>query len=376
VWLAASLKFLMPFALFSWIGHQFVYRTDSEPALLPLMQYASTPMPAAAISNFALSPAIARLLIALWLAGSLLLLARWVTRWLQCVAIVHRSRAHELHADVPVRSSRELHEPALVGVFKPVLLIPETMTSAFAPAQRAAVVAHEEWHARRRDNLFAAIHTCVEVLFWFHPLVWWIGRKLLAEREMACDEQVVLEGHEPVAYATALIAVGRGAMTKRLCAAGATDGDLPSRVRAILAPRRAHRFSLSHRALLAAAMLVCIGLPVASGMTIISTAGITVTAGARSIQVSNSSQPPIIVGQEGYLYARNVSLRQLISDLYAVNVRNISGSEQWLDQPRYDIELAAATDKPMDSRELLVELLRQRFNIDLVVRPDLVVSSH
>jgi bla regulator protein BlaR1 len=54
---------------------------------------------------------------------------------------------------------------------------------------------------RRRDNLAAALHMLVEAAFWFHPLVWWIGTRLVDERERASDEEVVRLGSEPQAYA-------------------------------------------------------------------------------------------------------------------------------------------------------------------------------
>ena len=52
-------------------------------------------------------------------------------------------------------------------------------------------------HARRRDNLTAAVHMVVEAVFWFHPLVWWIGARLVDERERACDEEVLRAGQHP-----------------------------------------------------------------------------------------------------------------------------------------------------------------------------------
>jgi len=54
---------------------------------------------------------------------------------------------------------------------------------------------------RRRDNLATVIHMAVEVVFWFHPLVWWLGARLIEERERACDEEVPRNGGEPRAYA-------------------------------------------------------------------------------------------------------------------------------------------------------------------------------
>ena len=57
--------------------------------------------------------------------------------------------------------------------------------------QLEAVIAHELCHVRHRDNLIAAIHMFVETVFWFHPLVWWIGKRMVEERERACDEEVL-----------------------------------------------------------------------------------------------------------------------------------------------------------------------------------------
>jgi beta-lactamase regulating signal transducer with metallopeptidase domain len=72
-----------------------------------------------------------------------------------------------------------------------VLLLPEGIVESLAPAQLEAVIAHELCHVRHRDNSIAAIHMFVETLFWFHPLVWRIGKRMVAERELACDEEVL-----------------------------------------------------------------------------------------------------------------------------------------------------------------------------------------
>jgi bla regulator protein blaR1 len=66
-----------------------------------------------------------------------------------------------------------------------------------------AIITHELCHRRRRDNMAAAVHMLVQVVFWFHPLVWWIGARLLGERECACDEEVLRLGNDAQAYAPA-----------------------------------------------------------------------------------------------------------------------------------------------------------------------------
>ncbi len=107
-------------------------------------------------------------------------------------------------------------------------------------SQIQTVLAHEMCHIRRRDNLTAAIHKVIEVIFWFHPLVWWIGANLLREREAACDESVIEDGHEQVVYAESLLHVCRLGVTARFAGVAASSGgDLKQRMTSILSPERA-----------------------------------------------------------------------------------------------------------------------------------------
>ena len=87
-------------------------------------------------------------------------------------------------------------EPGIFGIARPVLLWPAGISQHLEEAHLEAIVAHELCHVCRRDNLAAALHMLVEALFWFHPLVWWVGARLVEERERACDEQVVELGSE------------------------------------------------------------------------------------------------------------------------------------------------------------------------------------
>src|SRR5438270_6462366 len=98
-----------------------------------------------------------------------------------------------------------------------------------------AILAHELCHVRRRDNLLACIHMIVETIFWFHPLVWWIGARLIEERERACDEAVIAAGGEPRDYARAIYNVCRYYVESPLtCISGVGGADVMKRMRAIL----------------------------------------------------------------------------------------------------------------------------------------------
>ena len=69
-----------------------------------------------------------------------------------------------LDLPIPVMSSTARVEPGVVGIRKPVLLLPAGITDRLTPDQLDAVLAHEMCHVRRRDNLTAAIHMVVEAV--------------------------------------------------------------------------------------------------------------------------------------------------------------------------------------------------------------------
>jgi len=75
-------------------------------------------------------------------------------------------------------------------------LLPEGLLERLTPAQSQTIITHELCHVRHRDNLIASIHMFVETVSWFHPLVWWIGKRMVEERERACDEEVLLVQRE------------------------------------------------------------------------------------------------------------------------------------------------------------------------------------
>src|SRR5881409_3678285 len=100
-------------------------------------------------------------------------------------------------------------EPGVVGLWRPIVLVPAGIDAQLTRAQLEAILAHELCHVRRRDNLTAAIHMVVETIFWFHPPVWWIRARLVEERERACDEAVLRMASDPQVYAEGILNVCR-----------------------------------------------------------------------------------------------------------------------------------------------------------------------
>ena len=138
-------------------------------------------------------------------------------------------------APVPVRCAPSFQEPGLVGIFRSVILLPSGIVDLLSPQELDAVLAHEMCHLRRHDNLTCAVHMLTQALFWFYPPVWWIGWRLVDERERACDEGVLTAGISPLAYAEGILKVCRFYVQSPLTnASGLSGADLERRMAHIM----------------------------------------------------------------------------------------------------------------------------------------------
>jgi uncharacterized protein (TIGR03435 family) len=145
-------------------------------------------------------------------------------------------------------------------------LLPEGIFERLTPSQLQAVIAHELCHFRYRDNFTGAIQMFVETIFWFHPLVWWIGKRMVWERERACDEEVLRLGSEPRVYAEGILNICKLYMESPVvCVPGVTGANLNRRIESIMTERVGLSLSLTKRVMLGAAA-VATALPVAIGI--------------------------------------------------------------------------------------------------------------
>ena len=98
--------------------------------------------------------------------------------------------------------------PAVTGVFRPMLLMPEGMLAGKTIAELEPILVHELIHVRRGDLWVGILQTVVLALWWFHPLVRWVVRESMGEAERCCDEAVLAElGCRPKEYARSLLDV-------------------------------------------------------------------------------------------------------------------------------------------------------------------------
>ncbi len=273
VWLAASVKFLIPISLLVNLGGWLDWR--SVPVLaqpeISILKTVGRPfavpgasLPTAPVSHVLFPlPAV---LFFLWGCGLAVSALFWIRHYRRVHAIVRAAAPLDLALPIRTVASRSRMEPGVFGIRRPVLLLPEGITARLTPAQLDAVLAHELCHVWRRDNLTGAIHLLAETLFWFHPLIWWIGAQLVRERERACDEEVIGMAADPREYAEGILNVCRLCLESAPCVAGVTGADLKRRIAEITGGRIAQNLSHAKRALLASAAAGAIAGPVAIGL--------------------------------------------------------------------------------------------------------------
>jgi beta-lactamase regulating signal transducer with metallopeptidase domain len=270
LWLAASLKFLTPFSalvlLGRWLLPAAIIPGAESGAVLASLKPAMLPFSAGPIVA---PPTVmtAHVLMLVWAAGALVALGRALWHGWEMHRLLAGAVELNIAAPVPVMSASSFLEPGLIGIWRPVILLPEGLARNLTREELDAVLSHELSHFARRDNLAAAIHMLVEALFWFHPLVWWIGRRMVEERERACDENVLVWGSAPLVYAQSILKICRYyVQTPLACASGMSGPDLNVRLTAIMAGDPSKDLPQAANLLLAMAGAAALMMPIVTGM--------------------------------------------------------------------------------------------------------------
>lgn len=123
-------------------------------------------------------------------------------------------RSRELASRLGMRTaevfaSHRIHQAAVVGFWRPVVLLPASWITSMPADLLEAVIAHELAHIRRHDVWVNLLQRLVETTLFYHPAVWWISNRIRVERELCCDELAVNATQQRCAYALALEHVGR-----------------------------------------------------------------------------------------------------------------------------------------------------------------------
>jgi uncharacterized protein (TIGR03435 family) len=415
VWLAASVKFLIPFSLLTSLGGHLTRPRGSvslQSGLYSVVEQFSQPftrtaarvvVPVAHVASASyLVPLLQGALAVVWMCGFLVTFSLWWSRWRRISAAmraaVPMSQGREVNAlrrmeqTAGVRTpivflfSSDSLEPGIFGIGKPILVWPAGISEHLTDAHLQAIIAHEVWHVRRRDNLAAAAHMVVEAIFWFHPLVWWLGARLVEERERACDEEVLQLGNEPRVYAESILKTCEFCVRSPLaCVPGVTGANLKKRIVRVMTESIGQELDLTHKLLLITTGLMALAVPLSFGLVHANQSRAdsqteNTTAKLPAFEVA-SIKPDKAAGDgpvmlqftpDGFT-ATNMPLKMLIREAYSVEENQILGAPAWLNAHSYDIEAKVDSAEVGDLRNLsiaqrklmLQPLLVDRFKLQI-----------
>ncbi len=150
------------------------------------------------------------LLLSLRTAGGLFLIERMRRKeikpvggelYARCLALQRR-----MGLDRVIRycECHRLDAPAVLGWFRPAVLLPVRAMTGLTEEQIEAVIAHELAHIRRFDSFVNLFQIATETLLFYHPAVWWVSQRIRAERENCCDDEAIAVCGDAVNYARAL----------------------------------------------------------------------------------------------------------------------------------------------------------------------------
>lgn len=312
IWLLASVKFLVPFSLLVSLGGTIgTWLPAADPASasvavrwldrsLPFWNLGALQRSGGDGLGFEVTRSFSLALTLLWVAGAVgLVWWRWrAWRALGVAARTATPLEHGREAEALRRAVRQWPrprriallactanvEPGLRGLLRPQVLWPTGLSDTLSDAELDAIMAHEVCHVHRHDNAFVVLQMIVETLLWFHPVVWWLGARLVVERERACDEEVLQMGADRRNYAEGILKVCRFCLGAPIaCRVGAGAAPLAERIARIMEHRPAPGLPASARAIVASVGVLLVAAPLATGV---------LDARRRSVDVVDPRQQP------------------------------------------------------------------------------------
>jgi uncharacterized protein (TIGR03435 family) len=311
------------------------------------------------------------MLFGVWACGFLFSIACWLRVWLGFRRAVRTASPlkvdlRECRNSIRAMSTPLLLEPCVFGLLRPALLLPKGIDNRLSPEEFESVVAHELCHVRRRDNLTAALHMFVETVFWFYPLLLWVGKQLMDEREHACDEEVLRTVGNPEVYAQGIVSVTRFCVESELkCAPGMGGSNLRKRIEGIMTGHPTRQLNTGRKLLLVAAGTLAVVVPITIGVFNAAPTNAQSTTDAQprfevaSIKPNRSSQPGSRFALGGPIVTiEGATLELMIQIAYDVRHFQVSGGPDWIRTDRYNIQ--AKVEGPFTPGKAGIFLQRRR----------------
>lgn len=135
--------------------------------------------------------------------------------------------------------SDDIESPMTTGWWKPIILVPTALLTHLSPDYIEALIAHELAHIKRFDYLVNILQSLIEIILFFHPVVWWLSKQIRTERENIADDLAAQVLNNPQQLATALAALDQFQLSNPLLAQAAHGGNLMSRIQRLVKPKQA-----------------------------------------------------------------------------------------------------------------------------------------
>jgi GWxTD domain-containing protein len=371
--LLAVLRFAVPTGMLAAAGRALAATAAAPPVLgevtRVLLRFSATPLIAPPPS-----PAGFPVLLALWLAGSILSLGLWLRHAFDHVE--YALACSKLEADALQRAQLRMgvtghvdlrigaagQTPGVRGLWRSCIVLPGDLAAKLEPSELEAVLAHELAHIRRRDNLLAAAVRLVVSIFWFHPLLWWLERRLLIERELACDEQVLAGGAAASDYLSGILKVCRMSYAGAHGYAGATGSNLKQRMEQIMSTNLTNPSSTPARAAIGSLLAIGVLAPLAAGfLAAQQTAGVQLPPGAAITSA-------VVQGVSGVDHSKAMlALSRLYKAPLVVRNPADTGYSRWLTQ---DVAYIVTQEEASAFQNLTTNQEREKFIEQFWLRRD------
>ena len=251
-------------------------------------------------------------LMSAWMCGVLLLSLRTVFAWRRAQALAREGTrqpggtvmmalvrmTERIRVSRPVRllESVNIEVPTVVGLWRPLILVPTSTLAGLSVSQLEAVLAHELAHIRRHDYLVNLLQALVETALFYHPAVWWLSSRIREEREHCADDVAVESCGDALLYSRALATLEQLRARIPAPAVAANGGALLQRIQRLLAAPQdgvpLHPWRLAG-SLAAAILVVVLGAAQQAQVT-----GATSKPPAQKAPVAATAQEPVLPSQQ------------------------------------------------------------------------------
>lgn len=315
-------------------------------------------------------------LLVLSTATSTGLLAWLLIRWWQITRRVSRAKTSErlaaiaaqtrllagIRARPPVKLTADTMSPAVCGLFRPAILIPQTLTENFSDEQLRAVLLHELIHLRRRDVWVNFLQSLLQIVYWWHPLVWLANARIRRVREEAVDDAVMLAlagGAE--AYAPTLLQVAKLALNRPLVSLGLVGimesrSALRQRIERLVDFRPPRRAGLTLVSIFGILAFTAVAVPMGGAPGVTEEQALpTTTVPVPAVTALDTNRPPILIEAQIY-QLRAVDFEKAVSGL-KFNQAGQSDNSWWSASPekfnQLSEDLRASRLKPVSRPRVL-----------------------